>query len=469
MKPSHAATLGGLALAVGTIWCLRSGSGADPVVGTESVLGVHPAAPSSVVSPVRHVRGEEVPEDALNQLQASARIADFDVRFETRRSLLASLARVDGRGAIAYVASLPEAERWPELEAIVLKAWTRTAPEEGVAWFVARQWERDGDLLAAALGDALSALSLNHVSALAKAIPDESARLAVAGAVVRRWEQRRPAEAAELVVTVADEPGRRNLLGGILAEWAQVDAHAAAQWVRRQPEGDTRAAALAHLATTWAAHDAPAAAEFARQLSPGDGPFLGVLASLWVEQDPAAASSWALAQSPANAPQVLSSLSAAWARRDPQAAARFADGLASGPEAEAAVLSVASAWAEREPEAAARWIGRFPDGPVRRQAIGSVADRWIESDPIAAIAWQRALPFGTDRDAVFQASAGSLVRQYPDLALLLALEIADPLVREEQVERAAVAWLAAAPDAARTWLTGATLPSTLQRRILPQP
>jgi hypothetical protein len=86
---------------------------------------------------------------------------------------------------------------------------------------------------------------------------------------------------------------------------------------------------------------------------------------------------------------------------DPAWAARFLEGQS--PSARAGSMAiVANAWARRDPAAAAQWAQSTrlaqADEPSRLAAIGNVASRWAERDHDAAKAWTLGLDRGEHRD-----------------------------------------------------------------------
>lgn len=402
--------------------------------------------------------------DVWGLLETTSRIEDFDVRFEARKSLLAQLARRDGRRAATYLSGLPEAERLPELEALVVGQWASVEADAALAWLTSQG--RDKQLsLASALGGGLSGQTSERLQSLLVSLKDDSLRVAVAAAVVREWSRSRPAEAAEVAVSMMSEDGARDILGGVVSEWARADAAGVARWLIQLPNGSVRSSALTHLATVWGGADAPAAARFAETI-PAEAGYSAVLAGRWAQSNPRAAADWVLTLPIGVQQQALGALAAGWARVAPRDAVEFATGLSSGDSREVAMLSALSAWAASAPGEAALWVAYLPAGELRLRAIDGVADRWIYVDPRAAMAWQQALPAGAERDAALQASASRLVRLHPDLALEIATVISDPIVREEQASRAAAAWLACDPSSARSWIAQSSLPRALKQRLL---
>lgn len=378
--------------------------------------------------------------------------------------MLAQLARRDGRRAATYLSGLPDAERLPELEALVAGQWASVEAEAALAW-LAGQSSNKQMALALALGNGLSSETSERVHSLLLSLNENSLRAAVAKSVVCAWTRSRPAEAAQLVITVMSEDASREALGGVVSEWARADVAGAARWLIQLPEGSVRSSALAHLATVWGGADAPAAARFAETL-PTEAGYCAVLAGRWAQSNPRAAADWVLTLPEGTRQQALGALAAGWARVAPRDAVEFATGLASGGSREVAMLSAISAWAASEPREAALWVAYLPVGELRLRAIDGVADRWIYADPRAAMAWQQALPAGVERDAALQASASRLVRLHPDLALEIATVISDPILREEHASRAAAAWLASDPSSASSWIAQSSLPHALKQRLL---
>lgn len=403
-------------------------------------------------------------------LDWAGQLSDAEHRLELRRLILARWAQSNGIAAMAYVQSLPEFERVTELVAAVLAGWAERDAPAAIQWFAVASKDHIHEPAVAALTGALMHHSSHRILELMRPVTEESARIALCGAFVEHLKDEKPDAAANLVVglTAAGQV-QTNLLGQVLPQWAQMDLKNALAWVQQLPPGSAQTAALIHLSYTWIEADAFGAAAFARDLPPGNEQFLAALVSQWSQKDQRAVVEWSqqLAEGPAKE-RVLINLASVLAQIDPRGAAESALRLPPGEAQQDAIVSVVSGWAANDPAAAAQWIADFPAGRLREYAIENVAQSWIKTDPVAAVNWLKRLP-ATERDTGIHAVAGSLVDSFPDLALQLAVGISAHALRERQIQRAAQAWLATDPAAARTWIEQSNLPAAVKQRLLSNP
>ncbi len=82
-----------------------------------------------------------------------------------------------------------------------------------------------------------------------------------------------------------------------------------------------------------------------------------------------------------------------WATVDLREARKWAMALPSGELREEVCGSVAAAWADKEPRAAADWVAtEMSEGFAQRNAAVAVAQRWVQVDPASAAAWALQFP-----------------------------------------------------------------------------
>jgi hypothetical protein len=217
----------------------------------------------------------------------------------------------------------------------------------------------------------------------------------------------------------------------------------------------------------WIAVDPEAALAFVLKM-PGDNSLLLVaLVAEWARHDPSSAARWTtqLPESPQRT-RVLPSLVAAWAESDPTNALRFASGLPLDGVRNDAILSAVSGWARLDPPAVLDWARQSLQGTQQEQAYTQAIFAWSQRDPVGAAEWLRSMPDGRTWDSATRVLSGSLVDRYPALALSLAWNIADPDIRNQQIENVARRWLAADRVAAENALIDSDLPEAVVSRLV---
>jgi hypothetical protein len=121
-----------------------------------------------------------------------------------------------------------------------------------------------------------------------------------------------------------------------------------------------------------------------------------------------------------------------------------------------------------DPESAAALIDGLPEGQEQENSVREVVSQWARNDPVGAGRYLRTLSAGKARDAAIQAYCGAIVRDYPDTASQWAESIEDQKTRQRQIEFVARQWMGIDPAAARSWVTGTSLPEEIKQRILSQ-
>jgi hypothetical protein len=137
----------------------------------------------------------------------------------------------------------------------------------------------------------------------------------------------------------------------------------------------------------WASTDPKAGADWAARLAPGRfrTSALDTVLLEWADQFPAEAASWSAGQK--NAAPLTALVAEAWAKTEPERAARWALTLNDPSARGEAVALVASSWAATDPGEALRWIVSVPDVPLREELQSGALQSWAADDPEAAIAW----------------------------------------------------------------------------------
>lgn len=182
--------------------------------------------------------------------------------------------------------------------------------------------------------------------------------------------------------------------------------------------------------------------------------------------------------------QSLQSALQSLVRRDPKAAAAFASSQPDGAIREIALHRVAQAWAGRNPEAAAQWANAIRNQEERGALLngifcevaqgdpakavqmaetydmlsflpamsGNLVQQWAARDYDAALRWTEGQASGTTRDQMFQRLALVRFEVSPEEAASVVSErIAAGGVQEEAAITIVSRWAAKDPESAKEW------------------
>lgn len=135
---------------------------------------------------------------------------------------------------------------------------------------------------------------------------------------------------------------------------------------------DQRNSALARICYQWAEFDPLGAIEHALswQLEAVPGLFEN-LAQQWASTDLPAARAWAETQPPSEfRSELVMRIGFVLAQTDPEAAAHYVvRETEPGPSQTEAAIAVLHQWLKKDPDAAAAWANAFPPGPLRERAL----------------------------------------------------------------------------------------------------
>lgn len=187
----------------------------------------------------------------------------------------------------------------------------------------------------------------------------------------------------------------------LFQDWGGKNREELRRYLTGLPDGAWKQKAMVAASYEALAEDPVEAINRTRQLSAG-GPQTGLLemaTTEWARRDPEAAGRWAgQVSEPALRERLTGSLAVGFADSAPDLAAAWA--IASLPPGKILVRSIAEiagTWAKQDPAAAGAWVARFPDGESRQMALGNLLNAWMGRDFPAAIAWIRELPDATLR------------------------------------------------------------------------
>jgi hypothetical protein len=151
----------------------------------------------------------------------------------------------------------------------------------------------------------------------------------------------------------------------------------------------------------------------------------------------------------------------AWARRDADAALRWALSVSDSRAAHAVRRAVTAELIHADPRTALARIAALPAGLARDDTLGIAAALWATRDADGAVAWLRELPNAALRQQVTLHVAFAIAQTNPERALVLVETLPPGRDRWLVVSAIAQTWVAVNPKAAQTWATN--LPAGLER------
>jgi hypothetical protein len=256
--------------------------------------------------------------------------------------------------------------------------------------------------------------------------------------LTQMWAQRQPYEAARWLLA-RGSAAPRAALGQAAMQLARTDPAAAIAYVDTVPP-ELRATWISSVAAGYAQHDARAAATWVAQYrgEPGYDAAIAAVAGTTAQGDPAAAA------------RLFESIDIAEAPDAPQAATR-----------------IAAAWAQRDPRAAASWAAAIASDDARRSAVGAVAGQWAPRDAAGARSWALGLPAGAARDLALTQVLGATKTSAVDHVLVDAFSDAEARQRgvNQAVRMIATRDVPAARQLADQYLTDPAARQAVERFI----
>ena len=141
----------------------------------------------------------------------------------------------------------------------------------------------------------------------------------------------------------------------------------------------------------------------------------------WAAKDPQAAAEYAESQLPPGAgrSEAIRTAMYAWAQTNPRAAFQWMEDHLSGPLKEEGLVALAQGWSRRSPQQAAQWYA--DTGSTSQPLLSAIASTWARQDAAAAAAWASKLRDPVNRDVGVTSALGELARQDPAAAAAAAL------------------------------------------------
>lgn len=251
--------------------------------------------------------------------------------------------------------------------------------------------------------------------------------------VLGEWIRTEP-DAAVRAVASLPAGTRRWVQQHLIHDWLGFDRTAALDWALSLPAADNREVlktALRELART----DPVAALEALH--GSADHRLTGELrygSWQWVESDPRAVLDWALSQPPSeNQGSLIRSAISKIAQSSPEEALSLATRLDDDLQRSQAIASAVGAWARTDPQAAARWVDDSTQGTTT--TVVSVMQGYLADDPDEAFEWLMTQHAYAQRAAIDRVII-EVTRDSP----LRAREMVGR-IRDEDTKNKAASWL----------------------------
>ncbi len=237
-------------------------------------------------------------------------------------------------------------------------------------------------------------------------------RAALASGAMKQWAVKDATAAAAYVAALPDAAFRSQLALPLLESWASTAPQQALDWAQDTLRGEARASALGSIVGSMAQQDVTRAAELVSGLDAGGSKnkAVGSLVEQWLQKAGAApVAEWLLKLPEADAREAgFEKLGFQLLWNSGVDGAAQAAALATGPHAALVptgfLTQIASDQARRDPEAAMKWADQLPADrlPLIRERV---FDEWMQARPEAATEWALARPAGDPHRVLISTAA----------------------------------------------------------------
>jgi hypothetical protein len=158
-----------------------------------------------------------------------------------------------------------------------------------------------------------------------------------------------------------------------------------------------------------------------------------------------------------------------FSRREPEAAAAWAQRHATEDYAARAIGRIGGKWALQNPQDAVGWLESLPAGNGQTAGMTAAFNNWEDSDPVAASNYLLSMPSSPLRDTSISGFADGYAWQDPELSLQWADSIENPTIRDQTITRVGQIYLRQKPAAGRAWLESSNIAPEIKQRISGNP
>lgn len=158
-----------------------------------------------------------------------------------------------------------------------------------------------------------------------------------------------------------------------------------------------------------------------------------------------------------------------FSRREPEAAAAWAQRHASEDYAARAIGRIGGQWALQNPQEAVGWLESLPAGSGQTAGMTAAFNNWEDRDPVAASNYLLSMPSSRLRDTSISGFADGYAWQNPELSLQWADSIENTAIREQTITRVGQIYLRQKPAAGRAWLESSNIAPEIKQSISGNP
>ncbi len=158
-----------------------------------------------------------------------------------------------------------------------------------------------------------------------------------------------------------------------------------------------------------------------------------------------------------------------FSRRDPEAAAAWAQRHAAEDYAARAIGRIGGQWALQNPQAAVGWLESLPAGNGQTAGMTAAFNHWEDRDPVAAGNYLLSMPSSQLRDTSISGFADGYAWQNPELSIQWADSIENAAIREQTITRVGQIYLRQKPAAGRAWLESSDISPEIKQKISGNP
>lgn len=375
-------------------------------------------------------------------LAAMPPIQPGEVENEEALELLRRWAAIDPASAIQYAARHPELHGKATLPADLLTLWLDQKGERAMQWVMTLP---KGELRSLLLPSVISLIAERDPKTALQMAGDLAgdARSSALSALFTEWASVDPRAAVEQAGELATEKERNQAMRDVLGKWADVDLNAAVEWAKKLPVSpdpgsvDIFPAVLEAVLEKWTAQAPRDVAQYI--VSTPAGPrriqMLSAVAGQWAVEDPKAAIAWASkVTAEADRDVFVRGVLAGVAQSNVQSAADLVLTLPSGTAQKQGMEMILGQWTAGNPAEVAAWAATQFQNEQRGAQLGTIVAAWAGSEPKSLGNWLNSLPQGNSRDVCCAALARHLATTYPDIATEWAQSIANPQMRQQQLD-----------------------------------
>lgn len=398
------------------------------------------------------------------QLLTFAQQLPIDRAREVRFAAVSALARRDPVAASHYLDEIPANARQGIIGTIA-NGYVALDPSSAFQWAQQQSPEVEQQVLMQ-IAYANPAMALDFaLDATVRA--RDAAITTVVVQSIRRQPQEAPLIAARLTQALGGSALYEGAIASLAGEWVQRDTEAAVAWLASP--GAPLPSAAYQAAARALNQDPSRAAALADRMPPGGrSVWIENVAANYVRNNIDGAIAWIEAHrsDPEYAGGAVAVVQQV-AQYSPRRAAEVFEnlpGIVDPQRLRQAAGTLSAAWVRSDPRAAAAWAIGLRDEAARSQAMMNITRNWSQQDPDATQSWIMSQPVGPDRDQLIQAHlSATSVNELPRPELFEGFSTEEALFRSMSgvIGNPALS----DPAAARAWLDSANLPAAIRQRV----